>query len=238
LGAIWNYRDALEAEVSRRAMAGGWRSGWHKGCCCIGCTARPRAWPAGEPYAVRAAGDAGLILPVVLISSLGHMKPRQAAVALPPAPSCTVVAARCVASMGVPNYWAGRCNGQVRMRRPVLMVFGAVFLFIAHALAMAAARWPPHRQLRHAYFGVEAGYAAVVFGFFVGALWACCSWARAVHAGEAGLLAHLCADVVQRAGDLHRVVVRHAHHGCAAGHRARHPHLLLVLCRGFCRWRR
>jgi hypothetical protein len=41
----------LEAEVSRRVMAGGWRSGWHKGCCCIGCTARPRRrWPAGEPY--------------------------------------------------------------------------------------------------------------------------------------------------------------------------------------------
>jgi hypothetical protein len=69
-----------------------------------------------------------------------------------------------------------RCACAVR----VLLLFGAVFLFIAHALAMAAARWPPHRQLRHAAArgGVEAGGATVVFGFFVARCGRCCGWAQ------------------------------------------------------------
>ncbi|HEX5343037.1 MAG TPA: DUF4153 domain-containing protein [Duganella sp.] len=170
---------ALEPEVSRRVMAGRLAIGLVQGLLLYWLyrAAKEGFWPAGEPYLFAPLVMLGLMLPVVLISSLGHMWPRQAAWWALAAGVILVLLSLHDAwrSVGVPNYWGGPLQRQgAHAPSGQLLLFGAVFLYIAHALAMAASLDGRRVASYATYFEVAWKLAVQLMfsAFFVAALWA------------------------------------------------------------------
>jgi hypothetical protein len=100
------------------------------------------AWPATAPFLMVPLTMLGLILPVVLISSLGHLAPRKAGVWL-------MVALAVLLAISLNDAWRGQTarpflsnwDGKaVYSPSELLVQFGVVFFFIAQTLVMAGTR--------------------------------------------------------------------------------------------------
>jgi hypothetical protein len=166
---------ALEAEVSRKAMAARLASGCYRAAAVLAVCVGARCGVAG--YRAVCHGTAAavvLILPVLLISSLGHLKPRQAAVWL-------LAALAVLLALSLHDAWRG-LNSQPLLsnweHKPiyspsVLMVFySGVFFFIAHTLVLAGAQEGRRIASYNAYFetGWKLAIQLLFSAFFVGAL--------------------------------------------------------------------
>ncbi|RZT09567.1 protein of unknown function [Duganella sp. CF402] len=167
---------ALEAEVSRKVMAGRLAVGLVQGLLLywLWSAARDGAWPATVPMVMGPLVALLLILPVLLISSLGHMAPRQAAAWL-------ATALAVLLALSLHDAWRGM-NAQPLLsnwdNRPnyapsvLLVVFSVVFFFIAQALVLAGVQEKRRIAGYNAYFETAWKLAIQLLfsAFFVGAL--------------------------------------------------------------------
>ncbi|NYE59266.1 hypothetical protein FHW58_000418 [Duganella sp. 1224] len=170
---------ALGAEVSLRVMAARLAAGLAQGLLLYWLyrAAREGLWPAGAPYLMTPLVMLGLMLPVVLISSLGHMAPRKTA-------RWTLTAGLVLAVLALHDSWRAAGLAELAagpIARPVrnapswtLLWFGAAFLYIAHALVMAGVQDRRRVATYDSYFEVAWKLAVqLLFSlFFVAALWA------------------------------------------------------------------
>lgn len=167
---------ALEAQVSRKVMAARLAVGLVQGLLLYWLYAASRdvAWPATAPYLMVPLLTVLLILPVLLVSSLGHLAPRQAVVWLLAALAVLLVLALHDVWRGANSYpflsnWNDKPVGSPSM---LLVAFSAVFFFIAHALVLAGAQDGKRIASYNTYFEVAWKLAIQLLfsAFFVGAL--------------------------------------------------------------------
>ncbi|MYM74406.1 DUF4153 domain-containing protein [Duganella sp. FT134W] len=167
---------ALEAQVSRKVMATRLAVGLAQGLLLYWLYAASRdvAWPATAPYLMVPLLTVLLILPVLLVSSLGHLAPRQAATWL-------LSALAVLLALALHDVWRGANsypllsnwdNKPVYSPSMLLVFFSCVFFFIAHALVMAGAQDGKRIASYNTYFEVAWKLAIQLLfsGFFVGAL--------------------------------------------------------------------
>ncbi|MTV39660.1 DUF4153 domain-containing protein [Duganella radicis] len=167
---------ALEAQVSRKVMGARLAIGLLQGLLLywLYASARDVAWPATAPYAMVPLTTLMLILPVLLISSLGHLKPRQVAVWLLAALAVLLV-------FSLHDVWRGLNDQpllsnwehkQIYSPSVLVVVFSAVFFFIAHTLVLAGAQEGRRIAGYNAYFETAWKLAIQLLfsAFFVGAL--------------------------------------------------------------------
>lgn len=142
--------------------------------------AQSNAWPANAPFLFAPLLLVSLYVPVIVISSLGHLTRKQAAV-------WAVAAALVIAALGLydiwrggtaPDFWAGPDDSQrVRFPSPLIFIVTAAGLFVAHALVLAGAHDRRRIAGYSSYF--EIAWKLIIqikfSGFFVGALW-CVLW--------------------------------------------------------------
>ncbi|MDC8756154.1 DUF4153 domain-containing protein [Janthinobacterium fluminis] len=138
--------------------------------------ARAQQWPATEAYLFPTLLLLGVLLPVLLISSLGHLAPRRAAVWM-------AVAALVMVLLAVYDVWrlGGIPTGWPKPERlptlptpsPLLLVASIGGFFIAHALVLAGAS--ERRRIAHypSYFEMAWKLAIQLqFSlFFINMLW-------------------------------------------------------------------
>jgi hypothetical protein len=174
---------ALGQEVSRRVMALRLLTGLAQGALLYWLyrAGKDGFWPASAPYVMIPLFILGLILPAVLISSLGHMAPKKTAL-------WALAIGAVLVLLSLHDAWravdAGTTSGGFRgsgfYDRPerfmpswALLQFCAVFVYIAHALAMAAALDKRRIASYTSYFETAWKLAVqLMFSlFFVGALW-------------------------------------------------------------------
>lgn len=167
---------ALEAQVSRKVMAARLAVGLVQGLLLYWLYAASRdvAWPATAPYLMVPLLTVLLIVPVLLVSSLGHLAPRQAATWLLAALAVLLVLALHDVWRGTNSYsflsnWNDKPIGSPSM---LLVVFSCVFFFIAHALVMAGAQDGKRIASYNTYFEVAWKLAIQLLfsAFFVGAV--------------------------------------------------------------------
>jgi hypothetical protein len=167
---------ALEAQVSRKVMAARLALGLVQGLLLYWLYAASRdvAWPATAPYLMVPLLTVLLILPVLLVSSLGHLAPRQAVAWLLAALAVLLVLALHDVWRGANSYpflsnWDTKPVFSPSM---LLVVFGCVFFFIAHALVLAGAQDCKRIASYNTYFEVAWKLAIQLLfsAFFVGAL--------------------------------------------------------------------
>jgi hypothetical protein len=139
------------------------------------------AWPATEPFLFVPLLMAGVLLPVLLISSLGHIGGRKLALWM-------AAAAAVIAALALHEVWrmegtriaaaaAAASSASAREARypsALVAVFSAAFFFIAHSLVMAGVQEGRRLASYATYFEtawklfIQAAFSAL----FVGALWA------------------------------------------------------------------
>lgn len=167
---------SLEAQVSRRVMAARLAIGLAQGLLLywLFAAARDVAWPATAPYLMGPLSAVLLILPVLLISSLGHLAPRQVAAWL-------LAALAVLLAMALHDVWRG-LNAQPLLsnwdNKPsyapslLLVVYSMVMFFIAHTLVVAGAQQGRRIAPYNAYFETAWKLAIQLLfsAFFVGAL--------------------------------------------------------------------
>lgn len=139
------------------------------------------AWPATEPFLFVPLLMAGVLLPVLLISSLGHIGGRTLVLWM-------AAAAAVIAVLALHDVWrmegtriaataAAASSASAREARypsALVTVFSAAFFFIAHSLVMAAVQEGRRLASYATYFEtawklfIQAAFSAL----FVGALWA------------------------------------------------------------------
>jgi hypothetical protein len=167
---------ALEAQVSRKVMAARLAVGLVQGLLLYWLYAASRdvAWPATAPYLMAPLLTVLLIVPVLLVSSLGHLAPRQAVAWLLAALAVLLVLALHDVWRGTNSYsflsnWNDKPIGSPSM---LLVVFSCVFFFIAHALVMAGAQDGKRIASYNTYFEVAWKLAIQLLfsAFFVGAV--------------------------------------------------------------------
>ena len=167
---------ALEAQVSRKVMAARLAVGLVQGLLLYWLYAASRdvAWPATAPYLMVPLLTVLLIVPVLLVSSLGHLAPRQAVAWLLAALAVLLVLALHDVWRGTNSYsflsnWNDKPIGSPSM---LLVVFSCVFFFIAHALVMAGAQDVKRIASYNTYFEVAWKLAIQLLfsAFFVGAV--------------------------------------------------------------------
>jgi hypothetical protein len=169
---------ALGEEVSRRVMAVRLLVGLAQGLLLYWLyrAGKDGFWPASAPYVMTPLFMIGLMLPAVLISSLGHMARKKTAL-------WTLAVAAVLLLLSLHDAWRStgtaafdaQLFGRPERFMPswALLLFGAVFVYIAHSLAMAAA-------LDRRFFASYASHFEMAWKlavqlmfsfFFVGALW-------------------------------------------------------------------
>ena len=166
----------LEAQVGRKVMAARLAVGLVQGLLLYWLYAASRdvAWPATAPYLMVPLLTVLLILPVLLISALGHLAPRQAAVWL-------LAALAVLLAFSLHDVWRGAnsypllsnwSNRPVYSPSALLVFFGCVFFFIAHALVLAGAQDGKRIASYNTYFETAWKLAIQLLfsAFFVGAL--------------------------------------------------------------------
>ncbi|WP_317205216.1 DUF4153 domain-containing protein [Janthinobacterium sp.] len=133
-------------------------------------------WPADAPYVFAPLLLVGVMLPVLLISALGHLKPRQAAMWM-------LAAALLIALLALHDIWRGggssgpwgsHCEGATaNVPSALLFLFSGAGLFIAHALVLAGAQDGRRIAAYATYFEMAWKLAIQLLfsAFFVGALW-------------------------------------------------------------------
>lgn len=169
---------ALGAEVSRRVMAVRLLAGLVQGVLLYWLyrAGKDGFWPASAPYVITPLIMIGLMLPVVLISGLGHMAPKKTVL-------WTLAVAAVLLILSLHDVWRGVDTGgfdgslfgrpEKYMPSWALLQFGGVFVYIAHSLAMAAALDRRRIASYTSYFETAWKLAVqLLFSlFFVGALW-------------------------------------------------------------------
>ncbi|MYN08733.1 DUF4153 domain-containing protein [Pseudoduganella aquatica] len=133
-----------------------------------------KAWPATSPLLFLPLLMACVLLPVLLISGLGHLQGRKLAAWLALAALAVVAFALHDAwrNAGAPGY-AGP-EGQVRLPSALVSVFSAAFCFIAHSMVKAGAQDERWLASYATYFEtawklfIQCAFSAM----FVGATWA------------------------------------------------------------------
>lgn len=131
-------------------------------------------WPATAPYVGVPLVLLALVLPVLLVSSLGRLAPRQAAAWL-------LAALLVLLAMSLHDVWRGLnerafldgWEGKtVQAPSRILVFFSLVFFFIAHALVLAGASERRRVASYDAYFETawKLGIQLMFSGLFVGAL--------------------------------------------------------------------
>ncbi|TFW18509.1 DUF4153 domain-containing protein [Duganella callida] len=170
------HEITLGQEVSRRVMAARLAVGLAQGLLLywLYSASRDVLWPATAPYAMVPLTLVMLVLPVLLISSLGHLKPRQAAIWLGSALLVLLALAchdvwRDAQGRTLMSNWEHKA---VYSPSEMVALFSVVFFFIAHALVMAGAQ---DRRLVAAYdtyfeAAWKLGIQLLFSAFFVGAL--------------------------------------------------------------------
>lgn len=167
---------ALEAQVSRKVMAVRLGAGLVQGLLLywLYAAARDSAWPATAPYLMVPLMTVLLILPVLLVSSLGHLAPRQAAAWLLAALAVLLVLAlhdvwRGLDSQPLLSNWEHRPISSPSL---LLVFFSCVFFFIAHALVLAGVQEGRRIASYNGYFETAWKLAIQLLfsAFFVGAL--------------------------------------------------------------------
>lgn len=135
---------ALETQVSGKVMAARLAAGLVQGVLLywLYASAHDLAWPATAPYVMVPLMMLGLILPVLLVSSLGHLKPRHAAAWLSVALAILLVLSLHDAWRGMNTHPLLSNWEQKPFYSPseLLVLFSVVFFFIAHTLVMAGAQ--------------------------------------------------------------------------------------------------
>lgn len=172
------HEIVLTQEVSRRVMMARLATGLVQGLLLYWLyrAAKEGFWPADAAYVMAPLVLLGLMLPVVLISSMGHMAPRKTAL-------WALVAGAILVLLALHDSWRSAGLAQLavgEVSRPErnapswnLVCCGAGFLYIAHALVMAGAREGRRIASYTSYFEVAWKLAVqLLFSlFFVGALW-------------------------------------------------------------------
>ncbi|SFM92726.1 DUF4153 domain-containing protein [Rugamonas rubra] len=167
----------LDAMVSRQVMVARLLTGLLQGALLYPLyrAASNSFWPATQPYLFAPLLLLCLLLPVLLISSLGHMRTRRA---LQWVGALAVV----LALLALHDVWRGaghvgwgelsRGSG-VRAPSPLLFFFSAAFCYIAHSLALAAAQ--DGRRLASYASHFEAAWKLIIqlafSTMFVSTLW-------------------------------------------------------------------
>lgn len=129
---------------------------------------RSKVWPATEPLLFYPLVLLSLIIPVLLISSLGHLTRRQLLAWMP-------VAGLVIVIFGVHDAWrlSSISPGFIRATSFFVMVFSIGFFFIAHTLVLAGAQDGRRIARYTTYF--ESGWKLFIqllfSAFFVGGLW-------------------------------------------------------------------
>ncbi|MRW87863.1 DUF4153 domain-containing protein [Pseudoduganella sp. FT26W] len=167
---------ALEAQVSRKVMAWRLATGLVQGLLLywLYAAVRDAAWPSTAPYLMAPLMTTLLILPVLLISSLGHLAPRQVGAWL-------LVALAVLLVLSLHDVWRGLNthpllpnSGRKEVTSPsaLLVALSCVFFFIAHTLVLAGAQERKRIASYNAYFEIAWKLAIqLLFSvFFVGAL--------------------------------------------------------------------
>jgi hypothetical protein len=166
----------LGGGVSRRVMAVRLAAGLVQGLLLywLYSASRDVAWPATTPYLMVPLTTLALILPVLLISSLGHLAPRKAAAWL-------LVALLVLLALSLHDAWRGQ-NAYPLLpnyeHKPIyspsllLVHFGVVFFFIAHSLVLAGAQEGRRIASYGTYFETawKLGIQLLFSAFFVGGL--------------------------------------------------------------------
>lgn len=137
--------------------------------------AQDASWPATSHLVFAPALLASLIVPVLLVSSLGHLDRKQAWIWM--AAAAVVLAGLAVHDVwrgdtGVTR-WFGRGTDHVRYPSPLLVMFSIVGFTIAHALVLAGAR-DRRRIARYPTYFETAWKLLIQMKFsalFVGVLW-------------------------------------------------------------------
>ena len=129
---------------------------------------RGKVWPATEPLLFYPLVLLSLIIPVLLISSLGHLTRSQLLKWIPAAGAVTVI-------FGVHDAWrlSSISPGFVRATSFFVLVFSVAFFFIAHTLVLAGAL-DGRRIARYTTYFESAWklFIQLLFSaFFVGGLW-------------------------------------------------------------------
>jgi len=167
----------LEAEVSRRVMALRLATGLVQGALLYWLYQADRGgwWPSGTPYVMIPLLMACALLPAMLISAMGHMAPKKVAQWMAVAAGVVLIMALHAVNRGTGAALAAGALSKgafASMPGPV-MVFCAVFMYIAHVLVMAGAADQRRIASYDSYFELAWKLAVqLMFSvFFVGALW-------------------------------------------------------------------
>ncbi|MCU6497634.1 DUF4153 domain-containing protein [Rugamonas sp. A1-17] len=167
----------LEAEVSRRVMALRLATGLVQGALLYWLYQADRGgwWPAGAPYVMTPLLMACALLPAMLISAMGHIAPKKVAQWMAVAAGVVLIMALHAVSRGAGVSPPGGelAKGAFTSIPGPLMVFGVVFMYIAHALVMAGAVDKRHVASYGTYFELAWKLAVQLMfsAFFVGVLW-------------------------------------------------------------------
>ncbi|MYM27336.1 DUF4153 domain-containing protein [Duganella sp. CY15W] len=170
------HEIALETQVSRKVMLARLGTGLVQGLLLywLYAAGRDGVWPATEPYLMVPLLTALVIMPVLLISSLGHLRPRQIVIWL-----LAVLAV--LLAFSAHDVWRGLNSHPFMMgwdHRPshtpsfLMVFFSVVFFFIAHTLVRAGAHDGRRIARYGTYFETAWKHAIQLLfsGFFVGAL--------------------------------------------------------------------
>ncbi|CDG83877.1 DUF4153 domain-containing protein [Janthinobacterium agaricidamnosum] len=134
-----------------------------------------KTWPASDPYVLGPLLLMSVILPVLLISSLGHMAARRIALWMASAAVIMVMLAvhDIWRSGGLEPWSVYRNTGPMSVLSGLLIVFSIAGFFIAHTLVLAGgldqrriATYPTHFETAWK-LGIQLLFSA----FFVGVLW-------------------------------------------------------------------
>lgn len=175
---VEQYDEVLGAEVSRRVMMLRLTTGLVQGVLLylLYRAATVNMWPATEPFLFMPLFMLVLLLPVVFISSLGHMTSRHVALWTAAAGAVLVVLAlheawRSAGSVPLDYGFMGRPSQRVPSM--LVIVFSSVFLYVAHALVMAGTTDGKRIAGYGSYFEIAWKLAVQLLfsAFFVGALW-------------------------------------------------------------------
>lgn len=176
---VEQYDGMIGGEVSRRVMTIRLVTGLVQGLLLYWLyrATKGAVWPATEPYLFMPLVLLALLLPPVLILSLGHMTSRRVA-------QWTGTAAIVLLVLALHEAW--RSQGAAEFNRgfvwahaesmfsSFLVPFAAVFLYIAHALVLAGTTDGKRIASYGSYFEIAWKLAVQLLfsAFFVGALWA------------------------------------------------------------------
>lgn len=175
---VEQYDGVIGADVSRRVMAIRLVTGLLQGLVLYWLyrSGTQGVWPATTPYLFIPLVLLVLLLPPLLISSLGHMAPRRVAL-------WCALAALVLLVFGLHDIWrtgGSEFNAELLGRRnrhqpsTMAMMLAAAFLYISHALVMAGTLDGKRIASYGSYFEVAWKLAVQLLfsAFFVSTLWA------------------------------------------------------------------